>query len=191
MANKSNTDADLLPEDSAGDAEDFDVSDLRVDFSDKEASSEGRSFDPLPTGKYNVCITEYSKEKSGPQAKHPGKPYWHLTLTVQDGTYEGRKVWTNVMLFNGALYSLSQLLKVMGREDVLDKESPNYGKIPSCDDFIGKPFVAVVKKQRDTYAEKQEEDKSVRLFKNEVKGMMPAGSSTGVATSQGNSLLPG
>jgi hypothetical protein len=191
MASKTGSDNDLLPEDSAGEAADFDVSDLRVDFSDAEAKSEGRSFDPLPTGKYNVVITDWSMEKSGPNAKHPGKPYWHLELTVQDGTYENRKLWTNVMLFSGALYSLSQLLKVMGREDVLDKQSPNYGKIPSCDEFVGKPFVAVVKKQRDTYAEKQEEDKSVRLFKNEVKGMMPSGTAVGSVSSGSDSLLPG
>jgi len=187
MASKK--DAELLPEDTASDGQAFDASNLRVDFSEKEAASEGRSFEPLPTGKYITCITDWSLETCGPESKNPGKHYWHLELTIQDGKYEGRKVWTNVMLFSGALYSLAQLCKAMDREDVIQS-----GIVPNCDEFVSKPMVAIVKKQKDDYAMKRDGD-GVLQFKNEVKGFMPlsagTGDGAGSVTSGSGSLLPG
>lgn len=170
----------LLPDDTDNSADDVDVSNLRVNFSDEEAASEARDFEPIPGGKYAVKITDYEIRKSTSE-KNFGKPYWALTLTVQDGKYEGRKLWTNVMLFNGALYSLSQLLKAIGREDALKS-----GQIPSGDELLGKDVVVVVAKQRDTYKEEQYGD-GEKYFKNEVKGFKSANA---LQTSGEGSLLP-
>lgn len=171
------------PEGSA--SPDFDASELRVNFSDEEAKSEGRAFEPVPGGKYHCKITEWEMQKAGPNAKHPGKPFWHLTLVVQDGPYAERKFWPNVMLFEGALYTLSQLMKAIGREDVLES-----GNIPHGDTLIGEDVIAIVAKKRDKYKEDESGDASVKLFKNDVTGFQryDENASTGV---QGGSLLPG
>lgn len=182
MAKKNDS---LLPEDTADDTS-FDVSSLRVNFTDQETESEARSFEPLPTGEYTVCIVDWEVRRST-SSKHNGKPYWSLQLKVQDGPYESRSVFTNVMLFEGALFSLSQLLKATGFEDRLKT-----GVIPNCDEIIARgPFVAVVRKQVDKYKIEQgewtPESGEPKPMKNEVKGFksldqLKAGSS--------NTLMP-
>jgi hypothetical protein len=182
MASKNDA---LLPDETDNSNED--VSNIRVNFSEEEASSEARDFDPLPGGKYLAAITDYEVRRSTSE-KNNGKPYWALTLTIKDegGKYDGRKVWANVMLFEGALYSLSQLLKATGYEDRLPG-GKKAGQIPSGDELLGKEVVLNLAKQRDTYKEKQYDD-GEKYFKNEVKGFK---SSDALATSGGEgSLLP-
>ena len=137
---------------------------LKVNFSDQEASSEARSFEPLPTGEYHVRITDLDDRECGVDSKNPGKPFWAVEVTVQSGDFEDRKAWTNAMLFEGALYTVVQMMKATGNESYLAK-----GEIPDKDKFIGKECVAVIKKQRDTYAEKRDDD-GVPQWKNEIKG---------------------
>lgn len=180
MATKK--DEGLLPDETGNGNVESDVSDLRVNFSEEEASSEARDFEPLPGGKYLVRITDYEVRRSTSE-KNYGKPYWALTLTVQnEGKYNGRKVWSNVMLFDGALYSLAQLLKAIGREDALKS-----GKIPSGDELVGKEVTINLAKQRDTYKEQQYAD-GENYFKNEVKGFKAPDAD--LATSGEGSLLP-
>lgn len=173
------------PEDTA--SEEFDVSDLRVNFSDKEASSEALSFDPIPSGKYKVTITDGSVERCGPESKNPGKPYWNLQLTIQEGEHENRKLFWNVMLFSGALYSLSQLMKCYGH----DIEEGEF-KVPSLDSLMdGTEFEVYVVKQVDNYKIKQGEwdGKGPKPMKNEVKSASPVGS--GAAAPSGTaSMMP-
>jgi hypothetical protein len=171
--------------------DEVDLSNLRVNFSDKEATSEAFDLDPVPSGKYPVAITDIEVRKSTSE-KNPGKPYWSVEMTVQDGNkYAGRKFWGNVMLFEGALFSLSQLLKATGIADRVEEGSKTYGKIPSGDELLGKQLTITVVKTRDNYREKEQGDPSVKLFKNEVKGYMGAGAVVGSAASGGDSLLPG
>lgn len=156
---------------------------IRVNFSDQEAASEGKSFDPIPSGRYLVAITDIELKESTSE-KNFGKPYWHMELTVQEGDHTDRKLWTNVMLFEGALYSLSQLLKSTGNAEALKT-----GKIPPADSFIGKKVVAVVKRQVDKYLMEQDPT-GPKEFKNEVKGFQPASAMVGAAGSASSSLLP-
>ena len=141
---------------------------FKVNFTDEEASSEARDFDALPTGKYYARVTDVSLEECGPNSKNPGKNYYHLEFTVQDGAYEGRKFWTNAMLFEGALYTIAQLMKATGFEAELKK-----GNIPEGDEFVSKEVIVNVAKQRDLYKEKPENggDGVTKLWKNEVKGI--------------------
>src|SRR5690606_14574175 len=61
-------------------------------------AGKGPSFDLLPTGWYNVEITD-AVEKEFASEANKGKPYVALTLRVIDGDFTGRKVWANVPLF--------------------------------------------------------------------------------------------
>lgn len=185
------TDESLLPDGaSLEDTDDgeFNINDLRVDFSEKESSSEARDFDPLPSGKYHVAVTEVEIKTCGPESKNPGKKYYSLTLAVQEGPYENRKLWANVMLFNGALYSLVQILKAMGR--------PYQGsgvKVPTPEDLEGYEFTVNVVKQVDTYKMKKDDwdPKDPKPFKNEVKGFAAYNAGSAAAGRVGNdSLLP-
>lgn len=158
---------------------------LKVNFSEQEAQSEGRLFTPVPTGQYYARVTEIELKECGPESKNPGKPFWAVTFTIQDGEYEDRKLWTNAMLFEGALYTTAQLLKATGFEKSLET-----GTIPDGERLIGKEVTLLVQKQRDAYREKQNAD-GEPVFKNEVKGIKKyeGGGSKG-KTSGSGSLLP-
>jgi hypothetical protein len=88
-----------------------DLGDLRVNFTSEEAAAE--SLKPIPPGRYPVTITKIDIGKSK-SLKNPNKPYYKLQYTITDGSYKGRKLFDNIMLFEGALYSLSQLMKALG-----------------------------------------------------------------------------
>jgi hypothetical protein len=164
---------------------------LKVNFSDEEAGSEARDFEALPTGKYHVTIFDGELKESQSQ-KNPGKPFWSLTLQIQDGKYEGRRLWANVMLFEGALYSLAQLLKAIGRDDALKS-----GKVPAIDELLGKDCVVTAAKVLDSY--KMEKDgidpktagPDERIYKTEVKGFKAwDGAPVGTMSSGSTSMLP-
>jgi hypothetical protein len=179
MATKKDS-VELLPEDTENNSA---TEGLRVNFSEEEASSEARDFDPLPSGKYLVAITGIEDRACGPESKNPGKPYWALEFTVQEGDFENRKLWTNAMLFEGALYTTSQLLKATGHADAIKT-----GNIPSKSELLTQQVVVNVVRTRDKWRE-QQEDSKVNLFKNEVKGIRSASDGVG-SSSQGESLLP-
>ncbi len=170
---KAKTDVDI----------DYDPSMLRVNFSEEEANSEAFDFTPVPTGKYLCAITEVETRFSNSE-KNKGKPYWAVTLTIQNGIYDGRKLWANVMLFDGALYTLAQLMKAIGRADVLQT-----GQLPSADELLGKQVITTVSKIKDKYKMDKEGSEEV-LFKNEVKGFKPVSDAVASVGSNSNSLLP-
>lgn len=138
---------------------------LKVNFSEQEAASEGRSFEPIPSGEYHVKFFEAEDAESKTE-KNYGKPYWKLTCVIQDGDFEDRRLWTNVMLFEGALYTISQMMKAAGLEDML-----KLGEIPDFDHFVGKDAVAIVAKVRDKYKEDPDNGgDGTPMWKNEIKG---------------------
>jgi len=166
---------------------------LKIDLTDKEASSEARSFDAIPSGPYLVAVTEIELREST-SAKNPGKPYWNVELTIQDGEYADRKIWSNVMLWGGAAFTLVQLHRAAGFE------VPDGGgtlEVRPADDFVGVQMVAIVKKMRDSYAEQPENggDGKTPQWKNEVKGFRavgdgPSPSAGGKPKAGAGSLLP-
>lgn len=161
------------------------MTNLQVNFSAEEASSEAKSFDPLPSGSYHVRLTEILLKECGPASKNAGKNYWNVEFTVQDGEYADRKLWTNAMLFEGALYTLAQLLKATGNE-----ASIKSGNIPAADSFIGAELTLNVKKQRNTFMELQNDD-GVPVWSNEVKGIAAFdGKASAGSTAPEASLLP-
>lgn len=148
---------------------DSDVPEITVDFSDEEAAS--KALEALPSGKYNVEITKVELKRSQSD-KNPGKPYYSIVMRVFEGPYTKRTVYGNVMLWQGAAYSLNQLMNATG---FATKSGPN--RVPSPQELIGKRLTirGVKVPPKGEYDEKFE-----------VKGYMPlkdgAVASAGAAT---------
>lgn len=177
---------------------------IRVNMSSKEGKS--RTLDPLPSGKYLVAITDCDLEEIKPggsgKPENVGKPMFALEVTVQEGEYAERKAWSRVMLFEGALYTISQMLVAVGvdvrevgdrAEFQVEGYEPNV--IPGPEWWLGKQMVARIKrvparkvKNKNT-GEIREYDEG-----NEIKGFMPAAAwkpgSSPKSTSGTQSLLP-
>jgi hypothetical protein len=161
---------------SGGDWEDEGFS---VNFSEKEASSEARAYKALPKGEYLCNITDVSLEESKSEANY-GKPMFNFELTVADGEYKDRRMFNRAMLWEGALYTISQYLKACGID-------PKAGKIPPASWWLGKQVVAVVavvqKMDKDESTGKytvrvydDPETKKIPTTQNDVKGVKPASS---------------
>jgi hypothetical protein len=135
---------------------------LRVNFSEKEASSEARSMELLPRGDYHVAITDIELRESQSE-KNFGKPYWGMEFTIQEGPYDNRKLWTNCMLFEGALYTFAQLMKALGYDT-----SAGEFEVPDPNDLIGQQVVVAVAKQGKRTNKETGEEYDER---NEVKGI--------------------
>jgi hypothetical protein len=112
---------------------------LYIDFSSDEAASESRDFEPLPTGKYLMTVTDV-KLKESQSDKNFGKPYYAFEFTVaadrQGGKFVDRKAWTNAMLFKPALFTITHIMKALGFEVAEGRV-----RIPRADEFIGKVLV--------------------------------------------------
>jgi len=159
---------------------------LKVNFSDEEATSVTREFKPMTPGFYHCAITKVEDAVVGNNDKgNFGKPFWKLTLVVQDGEYVRRNLWSNVMLFDGALHSASQLLKAVGMGDLIKKNT-----IPKGSVLIGKTLDVNVVRIHDKFQEKglREIGENTSVFKNEVKGYRAHEED---ATGGNTSLLPG
>lgn len=162
---------------------------LKLNLTLEEASSEARSFKALPTGDYHVKITDIELQECGPNSKNPGKPYWHITHVVQEGDYENSHLWTNAMLFEGALYTLVQLLKATGHFDGAGSALT----VPDPDSLIGRDVIVNVQRKKDGWAMKDASPNDPPIFKNEIKGYKTFEEGA-VAAAAGkakkNSLLP-
>lgn len=111
---------------------------MKLNFSDVETNN----FDPLPKGKYHVKPTDYELKEAGENAKNPGSQYFNWTLTVQDGQYAGRKVFTNTSLLPTALFSLKGMCEATGKWTKEQLDSDDFDFEP--DEIIGSSIYAVV-----------------------------------------------
>lgn len=151
---------------------------IKVNMSEQEASSSAREV--LPRGKYLVAVTDGSL-KASQSEKNKDKPYYNMELTIQDGKYAGRKLFTNVMCFEGALYSMTQILKADGVEFVGTKfQVPGLDEceIPELDHFMGREYVVQVS------VEAPRTDKATGKTydeRNEVKGWFSKSTWAGAA----------
>lgn len=124
---------------------------LRVNFTE----TGDVDFPVMPAGTYAAKVTDGELREAGPNAKHPGSEYINWEFTIQDGEYQGRKVWQNTSLIPEALVGLKGLLSATGKFDVdaeLDFE---------IEDVIGAD-VAVVVRQREYQGEMQNEVRRVK-----------------------------
>src|SRR5690348_7869755 len=147
-----------------------------VDVSDKEASSEARSFELLPKGMYKVRVDDVDLEEVQSGA-NVGKHMYNFHLLVTEGQYEGRKIYNRAMLWSGALYTIVQMMKAVGQEV---KEGSL--KIPPAKWWLGKEMVAVLtvdqQKAKDpdtgkyTVLQWEDEDKTKPKMQNNVRGIL-------------------
>jgi len=151
---------------------------IKVVLSEQEAKSE--VLKPIPSGVYKVNITDCELRESKSE-KNNGKPYYSFELTVADGAYEGRKVFTNVMLWAGAAYSLNQLLNAVG----ISTEGGQEVDVPEPEAWLGKEIMVKVKITPPRKVGDKEYDE-----RNDVAGFLKQGTSTANATPGKSSLLP-
>src|SRR6185503_1735600 len=136
-----------------------------VNISSQEAES--TSLDVLPSGKYLCNIVEGSVEEVKPGKKNVGKPYWKLRFVVQEGKFAGRSIYGTVMLFEGALYSLSQIMKALGYDVTAGDIT-----VPDVEELEGKTIVVRGQKKPASTDPDTGRDMPERF---EVKGYQPAG----------------
>lgn len=80
---------------------------FKLNMTDEEA--EAKEYQVPPTGRYLCRITDLSIEEVKKQGDNFGKPYWKLTMVVEEGKYKGDTIFTTVMLFDKALFALRDL----------------------------------------------------------------------------------
>lgn len=151
---------------------------LKVNFTTEEATSKVREVPP--SGEYLVNITDGKLKAVKPGKPNVGKPFWQLTLVIQDGAYAGTSLLSSVMLFDGALYTLAQLMRALGYD-------PNAGDfvVPPLEELLGRSVLVKGFKQPAKTADDGQE-LSERF---EVKGFKKA-NANGSSKSSNSSLLP-
>jgi len=157
---------------------------IKVVLSEKEANS--AVLEPIPSGYYKVNITDVELRESKSE-KNAGKPYYAIEHTVAEGDYEGRKVYSNVMLWAGAAYSLNQLLNGLGISTQAGEV-----EVPEPEELLGEELMAKVKisPKRVVKDPKTGEVKEYEA-RNEVSGYRAKGSEpTANARPGTSSLLP-
>ena len=107
---------------------------LKVNFTNEEASSKVR--DVPPSGEYLVNITDGKLKEVKPGKPNVGKPFWQLTMVIQDGQYAGASLLSSIMLFDGALYTFAQLMRALG----YDVTSGDF-VVPPLQELLGKSVV--------------------------------------------------
>lgn len=146
------------------------------------AGIEDKDFSALPSGKYLVAVTGGEWKEAGPNSKaeNVGKPMLNVEFTVQDdGEYQGRKVWTNLLFAESTAWRIKQFALATGcvTEDEIESGEFDF----DLDTFMGAELVVQVKFKPET--EKYDEG-------NEVKKFMSSDTPVTAGSSGGGSLLP-
>lgn len=116
---------------------------LRLNLSNDEANSKARELTVLPTGSYLCNIVEIKETTVNPGSDNVGKPYWNVLFVVDQGDqYDGRRIYTNLMLFEGAAFLIKQLVEILF-PDMLEG---NQLSIPESDAFIQKKVAVIGRK---------------------------------------------
>jgi len=159
---------------------------IKVNVSDKEDKS--GEFQPLPAGLYFCIITDVEPKASGSD-KNFGKPMLYFRFTIQEGPYAGRAMGSNACLWDGALYTIINLLKAVGEYD--NCKSGGSLEIPDAPEFyLGREIDVRRGINQKAKKENPTDDPGAWL---EVKGFAPHKTTSGTVAgskSPGNNLLP-
>lgn len=82
-------------------------------------------FEFPPTGNYLCRISDIVLETVSKPGDNFGKPYWKLTLTVDEGQYAGKTIPTQITLYEAntwSLLNLKQLCEAIHPEYISGKE---------------------------------------------------------------------
>lgn len=125
------------------------------------SSVEDDNFDIIPKGLYNIIIDEATYGLSNASQN----PMISLTLVVEDGDYQGRKLFTHVVFSAKTMSMAKRTIKRLGLEELL--QGP-FNPEASAELFVGKRAKAKVGIQKY-----EGEDR------NQVKGLLPPGEGLG------------
>lgn len=167
---------------------------LSINVSKKAAES--RSFEDLPQGWYHVIIGEVELRFSSSE-KNPGKPMYGFEFEVtddprnpsnEDGSpkFAGRRLWTNACLWEGAEFTIVNILRALGHEVTPgDLRIPDVTEDSERDELVGQYLMVrngVSKKERAAARlEKRDPTPEVTGFKSAEEGDAPSTSTRGAA----------
>lgn len=77
---------------------------MNLDFSNVQ------SRDPLPEGTYAASIAKVDMVTS----KSSGNPMLKVEFNIEDEAYTGRKVWSNYVLTEAAMWKVQELFRAIG-----------------------------------------------------------------------------
>jgi len=159
---------------------------IQVNVSKKE--SEAGNLVMLPRGWYKVTISDVALKESKSE-KNNGKPMYAMEFTVNEpAEFEGRKVFTNACLWDGALYTIIAILKGLGYE--VDEGEL---EIPEGDDLIGGELMAriTITPPRKVGDKEYDERNDIKSFATLAEQQVKVGSQSQTASAKtGTSLLP-
>ena len=142
-------------------------SDLRIDFTDVEDQLD---FKPIPASKQNVRITDWDQgEVSSDGAKNYGATKISIEYTVQDGDYEGRRIWDTFTIVPASFWKLKAFMKAINEDT--DQTYSVDELLELCPDFVGRELVVRLKIQQARKDQKTGQDWPAR---NQVGGYFPA-----------------
>jgi Protein of unknown function (DUF669) len=151
---------------------------IRVNFTDTEKYGKSSlGLDPLPTGKYRVAITDAELRDS----QSSEWQYVNFEFTVQEGKYEGRRVWTNATLAPHALWTIKGLLEAVGYETTGGEFDIELDDLMNRELLVKVNFLKAGKVKQKDGSERDLDDR------NEVKRFYKLDSE---AAKTGGSLLP-
>jgi len=159
---------------------------VKVNVSDREDSA--GSYQPLPSGNFRCVITDVDPRESQSEA-NPGKPMLYFTMTVQDGPYAEREMGVNACLWEGALYTIINLLKAIGEYE--NCKSADGLDIPDAPEFyLGRELNVRRGVNRKTKEKNPEDDPASWI---EVRGFSKyekTAGADGSVPSKSSNLLP-
>lgn len=121
------------PNENEGVSFDQDGDESPIDLTDV---AEG-GFDVLPKGTYNVVVDEAEAKLSSKQNKMIS-----LTLLIEDGDFEGRKLFTHVVFSPNSMGGAKRTINRLGVTELL--QGPFVPNQEAADLFIGKRARAIV-----------------------------------------------
>lgn len=95
-------------------------------------AEDAASSELIPTGVYDAVVDEVV-EQASKSAENAGKPMYRTVFKIEGGDYAGRKATSYICLWQGAHFSLLQLLKAIGTE-----VKPGTLTVPSPKELTGK-----------------------------------------------------
>lgn len=170
-----------------------------VNVSKKE--SEAASFEDLPVGKFQMVISDVELRESKSE-KNKGKPMYAIEFTIAEtgdenhDKYAGRKAWTNACLWDGALYTIINIMKAL---DMPVDEGQL--EIPAIDELVSQELIVRIGRTGEqkvtdpntgeikTYEAKNEPKGFFKIGTTEIK-VPKQGVGAGAASSGGQSILP-
>ena len=163
---------------------------VKVNISEKEAKA--GDWDPLPSGRFWCVITNAEKTESKSE-KNPGKPMLNFTFTVQDGKYANKEMQQNACLWDGAAYTIVNILKAIGEyENCFDGKVLTIPDSPSF--YIGRDVDVIRGVNKKRKEENPDDDASmwvdIRRFAPHDAKAATGASSTAKSGGKASSLLP-